>query len=114
MNAASSTLPETAARSRCLAEYQRLVSIGNTETEIRSALEALADVLANLMPSAVGDPEIALRIGNIRTLVDTHLLATFQLTDAGADPTRTADLLRRVYRQACRDLGTLVGQPAIA
>jgi hypothetical protein len=63
-----------------------------------------------MVPSSVGDLETATRIGNIRTMVDAHLLARYQLEEAGADPSRAAGVLRRAHRRACADLGALLGQ----
>jgi hypothetical protein len=98
------------ARSQCLEVYRRLLAADSADPDIRMVLETLADVLADLVRTCGGDADIAVRLSDIRTMVDAHLLATFQLTEAGADPGRTSDVLRRAYRQACADLGLLVGQ----
>lgn len=110
MNAfGAATARAPSARAQCLEAYQHLVAAGKSDADIESALEALALSLADLVPSVVGDLEVATRIGDIRAMVEAHLLAVYQLDAAGADPSRASLVLRRAYRQACADLARLVG-----
>jgi len=81
---------------------------------MQGVLKDFVEVLVQRVQPRVHDPILCGRIGDICATVDAHLWAWVELTNAGADPTRTGAVLERAYNNACRDLGELVGRVSAA